>query len=227
MNSKVLVSVLVICAFALPLAANATVIGGSVTGGDAATRGGTFVKLSLPLSSSPANTVGSDNFDDWNLYAFDERQSVTLTSDLGVDMLWNTGSPGLLTAGTVVSSHYVFFDPPGSALVNQLGTVDFDSDILAVITSTSRLNNSDFLGLTAVNYVATGFRGLEAGDTVSISGPRTISLDWAAYSPGDYIRVLTPASSPVPAPGTFILMLVGFAGWTLSRFARNGRLVLS
>ena len=229
MNSRINLTalVLVLCGLALPQAVNATVIGGSVTGGDAATMGGTYVKLTLPLPSSPANTVGIDNFDDWNLYAFDERQSVTLASDLGVDTLGNTGGAGLLTAGTTVSSHYVFFDPPGRTLVNQLGTITFDADILALVTSPSLLNNSDFLGLSQVNYVGTTFRGVEAGDIVTISDPRTITLDWSGYSPGDYIRVLTQAS-PVPAPGTFVLLAIGLIGWLLSRFAGNGRfLVLS
>ena len=58
---------------ALPTA-NATVNSGSVTTGS-----GSFIKL-MPgfTDSTPDNTVGNDNFQNSNLYAFDEDQNTTV-----------------------------------------------------------------------------------------------------------------------------------------------------
>jgi hypothetical protein len=86
-----------------------------------------------------------------------------------------------------VASHYIFFDP--GPRLHIIGTVDFDSNVLAIITSTANLAASDFLANTGVNYLNPGARGLEAGDSVTISGPRQILFDTFASSPGDCVRV--------------------------------------
>lgn len=102
-----------------------------------------------------------------------------------------------------MASHYIFFDPGPSQHI--IGTVNFDSAVLAIITSTANLAASDFLANTGVNYLNPGNRGLEAGDSVTISGPRQILFDTMASSPGDYVRVLTelsPAAAAAPEPGT-------------------------
>ncbi|MEL6265670.1 MAG: hypothetical protein AAFR52_08480, partial [Pseudomonadota bacterium] len=86
--------------------AGATVIGGAVVSGQ-----GAFVHLVPPLAGSvPPNTVGEDTFEDPNLYAFDEDQNIRLEAPLAVDQDI-TGLPGVLAAGSIVASHYVFFDP--------------------------------------------------------------------------------------------------------------------
>ncbi len=188
---------------------NATIISGAVTFLNPA-GSGSFVKLTPPLGNpfGPANSVGNDTFQDDNLYGFDEGQNIVLTANLNVDDLANgvgggTGA-GILSAGTVVASHYVFFDPLGNT--TQKGYVEFDSNILAVLSSTSNLANSDFLINTGVNYLNPVARGLEAGDDVIISGLKRIDVDWFASSPGDFIRVLT-AHSPgaVPEPTTLAI----------------------
>ena len=88
--------------------AMATITGGDVTGGTAQTAGGTFVELTVPLANpfGPPNSVGSDTFQSPNLYGFDEDQNIFLTAPLVVDV---GGSP--IPAGSIVASHYVFFDP--------------------------------------------------------------------------------------------------------------------
>ena len=194
-------------------AAQATIIGGSVTGGTAFTAGGTFVKLTPPLSNpfGPANSVGNDTFQSPNLYGFDEDQNILISAALAVDV---GTAPA---AGTVVASHYVFFDPGPSQHI--IGTVDFDSDVIAIITSTGNLAASDFLANTGITYLNPGARGLEAGDSVTISGARQILFDTFASSPGDYVRVLTQFSpaAATPEPGGLWLLGLGLTALTLRR----------
>ena len=205
-----LIGALILSLAAAPPSA-ATIIGGTVTGGSAQAAGGGFVKLTPPLANplGPANSVGNNTFQTPNLYGFDEDQNIVLSAPLMVNV---GASP--LPIGTTVASHYVFFDPgPSQSIV---GTVDFDSDVLAIITSTRNLADSDFLANTGVNYLNPGARGLEGGDSVTISGARQILFDAVASSPGDYVRVLT-AFSPggetvIPEPGSAALMLIGFGG---------------
>ena len=183
----------------------ATIISGSVTAG-----GGSFIKLAIPLTgSSPANTVGNDNFNLQNLYGFDESQNTTLTSNLTPDLVPSGGLVTLLN-GTTVASHYVFYDPVSG---NIKGMVNFDADILAVLTRTTTLAATDYLANTGVNYLNPGMRGLESGDVVTISGARQISIDFTAGSPGDYVRVLT-AFSPgaMPEPSSYALVGVALLG---------------
>jgi hypothetical protein len=67
--------------------AHATIVGGAVTGGSALGLGGVFVNLTVPFfSSSPTNTVVEDNFQNPNLYGFNEEQNIVLTSTVTVDI---------------------------------------------------------------------------------------------------------------------------------------------
>lgn len=197
----------------------AIVIGGAVTSGT-----GTFVSLSPGFTdSTPDNTVGNDTFQNTNLYAFSEKQNVLAPAGgISVDDLAGAATVGTIAAGTVVASHYVFFDPAGTA--SQEGYVDFDSAIVAVITSTTRLALSDILVNPGVIYLNPGLRGLEAGDFATIDGTLNYRLrvDWTASSPGDYVRVLTehsPGAVPETAP---TILLLGGALALLAR-VRRGR----
>ena len=169
--------------------AGATVIGGAAVGA----AGAQFIKLRVPLGNprGPANSVGENTFDLPNLYAFDEDQNIHLKADLATDVGRNP-----VPAGTTVASHYVFFDPGPAQHI--FGTVDFDSRVLAIITSTGTLAASDYLAKTGVNYLNPGARGLEPGDYVTISGPKQIMFDTVASNPGDYVRVLTEFSPTAP-----------------------------
>lgn len=181
--------------------AEGSVISGAVTGGSS---GGTFV-----LIAPPAN-VGNNNFQSPNLFAFNERQNVGLTAPLVTNVGMNP-----IPAGAGISSHYVFFDPVSATIT---GTVDFDADVLAIITSTGDLIASDFLGAPGTNYLSPGLRGLEPGDSVSISGPRQISLSWGAATPGDYVRVITVTT---PEPASFAAFGVGIVGLGVWRKMRR------
>ena len=195
---------LTLFAWTMAVPAAATIIGGTVTGGTAQTAGGVFLKLTVPLQNlfGPPNSVGNDNFQSPDLFGFDESQNILLTAPLVVDV---GTSP--IPAGTTVASHYIFFDPGPTLQV--IGTVDFDSDVLAIITSTRNLADSDFLANTGVNYLSPENRGLEAGDSVTISGARQILFNTVASSPGDYVRVLTTLSPTAAAPEPGALWLLG------------------
>lgn len=189
--------------------ASASIISGAVISGGP---GATFIKLTVPFTeSTPDNTVGNNTFQTVNLYGFDEDQNIVLAAPLSVD---DDGTgPGVLPAGTTVASHYIFFDPVNGSID---GTVDFDSDVLAIITSTGFLLASDFLANTGVTYLNPGLRGLEAGDSVTINGPRQIRFDTSASTPGDYVRVLTefsPGAVPEPATVSLLGLAAGLAGF--------------
>lgn len=161
----------------------ATVIGGGIIRqqGD-----GKFVKLETDNPFS----VGFDTFDDDNLYAFDEDQNILLEKSIRVDI---GGDQGVIEAGTVVASHYVFFD---SYVGAQYGYVDFDADILGIAALEHTMAATDFLANTSVTYISPSLRGLEWGDTVWIDeeDPKRLWVSWVASSPGDYIRVFTEKS---------------------------------
>lgn len=164
--------------------AQATVIGGEIV---EQTGSGTFVKL----TTDPPFDVGQDNFNTDNLYAFDEDQNITLIEPIRVDV---GGTNGMIAAGQVIASHYVFFD---SLRGTHFGYVDFDSPILGVAALPASMDATDFLANTDVNYISTDLRGLEQGDYVWVDeeDPFRLWVYWAGSSPGDYIRVFT-AQSP-------------------------------
>ena len=57
-----------------------------------------------------------------------------------------------------------------------------------------------------------GLRGLEGGDSVTITALKRIDINWAASTPGDYIRVLTafsPAAAVIPEPASLALFGLG------------------
>jgi len=200
---------LAVLALTVSVPGSATIISGTVTGGTALTDGGTFVKLTVPLANpfGPPDSVGNDNFQSPDLFGFDEDQNILLTAPLTLDV---GTSP--IPAGTTVASHYIVFDPGPS--LHMIGTVNFDSSVLGILTSTTRLSATDFLANTGVNYLNPSARGLEAGDSVTISGPTQILFDTVASSPGDYVRVLTafsPAAAATPEPGSIGLSAIGLA----------------
>ena len=83
---------------------------------------GTFERLETDTPFA----VGYDNFDTDNLYAFDEDQNIELSEPIRVDI---GGDAGIISAGTTVASHYVFFD---SLRGIHLGYVIFDAPVLGV-----------------------------------------------------------------------------------------------
>ncbi|MBN1845578.1 MAG: hypothetical protein JW810_07835 [Sedimentisphaerales bacterium] len=173
---KVALGVALVCGFfLLANSVHAAIVGGTVTKID-----------------PPANT-GQDNQQVNALLGFDELQHVLLTSDLVID-----APAGVIPAGTVVSSHYVIYDPAGSSSIT--GTVVVDQHVVGLIYMTDTLNDSDYLGVPVTNYLNPTMRGFEAGDTATIIDPNTVSFSLSASSPGDYARIITASDQAVPGP---------------------------
>lgn len=195
MHIRYYTSIFILSLLAAPPKLEATVISGQVTGGSSSKVGATFIKLQVPFGESrPANTVGQDTFKEAHLYAFDEDQNITLAKTLKVDIAPNPKSrkKNTIEAGTVVASHYVFFDPANSH--TQEAQVTFDAKVLGVMTQMKTLRESDILANTGVKYLNPQARGLESIDKVKIIDEYTVSVNWKASSPGDYIRVITEYS---------------------------------
>ncbi|WP_337658629.1 PEPxxWA-CTERM sorting domain-containing protein [Sphingorhabdus sp. Alg231-15] len=189
---KLLITAAAFGALATAGPANAAIVMGELTGGSAFNNGGMFEQL----NPAPGFTVGNNHQQSNNLFAFDEQQAVTLLSAVGG-----------LAAGTVVNSHYVFFDPGPSR--RAIGYVDFDGDILGVLTGKGAMDMTDMLlGNANVNYVSVNLRGLEAADSFNTVGNR-LNVNFKASAPGDYVRVLT-AVPAVPEPATWAMMIGGF-----------------
>lgn len=169
--------------FCLACGAHAEVIDGGIyrQNGD-----GQFVKLD---TKTPFD-VGYDNFDTDHLYAFDENQNIVLIDPIRVDI---GGVDGVIAAGTVVASHYVFFDSLQSV---HHGFVYFDAPILGIAAYQDTMAATDYLADTNVTYIGTDLRGLEEGDHVWVDAKdsQKLIVYWAGSSPGDYIRVFTERS---------------------------------
>lgn len=167
----------------IPVSANAMVLNGEILRQSGQ---GEFEVLTPSIGF----TVGADNFDTYNLYAFDEDQNIILSEPIRVDI---GGTKGVIAQGTEVASHYVFFDSLDGI---QYGYVDFDAPILGVAAQRNTMGATDFLANTDVTYIGEDLRGLEQGDEVWIdeNNPSRLWVYWAGSSPGDYIRVFTERS---------------------------------
>jgi hypothetical protein len=152
--------------------------------------------------------------------AFDERQCVLLGSNLRVNITtpgrYDLGinlTPGIIPAGTRVSSHFVQADrvATGPKIVLE-GTLTTDAPILGLITSHPRLDGSDFLGAIGTVY-PTGFSGRAMqfngrNDFLILDpGLQSVTVHTVNSEHADQVRVITECKLPPPPP-------LGFEGCT-------------
>ncbi|QBY03102.1 PEP-CTERM sorting domain-containing protein [Thalassotalea sp. HSM 43] len=166
----------------------------------------------------------SQTFDTGVFIAWDEVQSYTLTEDLFVNEVFDIdadyiemadGGGYFIKAGTVISSHYAQWDVLGTSFGAVEASLVFDSDVVAFITSSQALMDSDgSIGLIDVDYLDFELRGLEGesrGDFNSFLGDQ-VDLRWAVDVGADSARFITLSSGgteppEVPEPTSLLLML--------------------
>ena len=191
-----------------------------------------FTKLfPTPLGNpfGPPDTLEKDIFQLNVLFAFDEQVKIVLAAPLAVDRISDglggqQPGPGVLAAGTRVTSHYIFFDP--KEWERALYEITFDSEVVGIATSTDNLRNSDFLGLPGLTYNTSPgngnffvITGLTGSDRADITGTHTVKVDLTRWS-GNFLRVLTT----VPEPTTFVIWsLLGLIGLGLGARRRRPR----
>lgn len=171
------------------------------------------------ITTTPPNPVQRDP-NDGVLLAWNERQNVVLTENLRVDRVFDPAAPFIIdagggdffiTAGTVVSSHYLQWDPGAGSAARVEATVVLDSQVFAFITADENLFASDpVLALPGLDYNDFGLRGLESSDTTTFIG-RNTAVSWRATTPGDWTRLITAfsPSAVVKEPGVGWLLLAG------------------
>lgn len=137
----------------------------------------------------------------------------------------NNSSGGTFRAGTMGTSHYIFWDPdedhtqcsPWPNCTDHTSIYTFSQVILGVIWWAPKLAATDSsLGLSGVTYGDYFLlRGFEAADFVVTNGGKQLTFNSRA-SVGDWFRVVTA----VPEPGTLLLLgasLLGLAVVDLRR----------
>lgn len=126
-----------------------------------------------------------------------ERQHATLFAELtldsdGADGQYDTTDTATLTAGTVVNSYLIHFDPDANNTEASF-ELTFDDVIVGVIGETGLLAASDDLSFADPEFDGTSIRGAESPDQWLISNDGlTIAFDLRASAAGmDQIRILT------------------------------------
>jgi hypothetical protein len=141
------------------------------------------------VASTPSDVRLNQTQSDAHIKGFTERECVTLSSTLQVD-------GGSISSGNTVSCHFFHADSVNSPTLE--GDAQFDSNILGVISATSRLDASDGVcGRVGTTYPASGgeaYRGLDAvGDWYSVDNNTDIITIHNSLPNGssDQVRVIT------------------------------------
>lgn len=165
------------------------------------------------ISASSGGVIGSQsNVTPGNLesdsiiYAFDENV-VTLERNRSMSKV-PSGSNNI-AAGTVVQSHFFHFDPESDASVtSDTVTFTFSNEVLGVIWTNSKLDNTDpggsweDMGLNGVIYgPSTNRRGLTGSDRNNFQfiSPDQISVQLTAGGKDTYDQFRVITAVPLPA----------------------------
>jgi hypothetical protein len=193
-----------LCAAAIAVGAGTLAHAAIITGGGATS-----------IIAAPASTALGALESNTQAHAFNEVTNFTLASGLFVNatvpgVYTSNGSltPGVIPAGTVINSHYLYTDPVAGATSAYEGFIEFDATVIGIIVLRADLNSSDFLGALGTTYADNEARGLELSQaerfTLTLSGNR-INYRFATSTATDDIRVITL----VPAPGAVALAGMG------------------
>lgn len=162
----------------------------------------------------PANTTLDAFESNTEARVWTERANVTLANALDVDIttpgLYDAAgdlTPGVIPAGTVVTSHYLRTDPIGESVRVYEGTATFSDTIIGIIVGRTRLNATDLLlGAPGTIYANNSARGLELSanaDRVLLTLTQNeVRIRWTTSGATDDIRVITvptPASAGIAA----------------------------
>lgn len=196
----------------------------------------------VEVISPPPSVRFGDLQSDTVARVFSERQGLALPASVSVDITAPGAydsvpslTPGILPAGTSVDSYLVHAEPASSTgLFRYIGSITFDTDVLALIVLNPNLKDSDaILGAPGTLYSSGSLRDLELNpngefaDSVVLSPDRrTVSFDFRTQPGIDEFRLVLAA---VPEPSTLPLVVLGGAALGVGQFrlARQRRVACS
>jgi len=182
----------------------------------AAGAGATIVSTGgqVTLIAPPPSVLLGDLESDTTMFAFDEQQCVRTPVDIIVDI---TGpgtyddqsklTPGVIPAGTLVSSHYVHADKVGDDLppIDLEGSITTDADILGIAINKPALDASDVLGAPSTVYpTGRSYRRLQLGQgdfVIEQIDERTVVVHSHVQLHTDDVRVITQCGEQLGAQG--------------------------
>jgi hypothetical protein len=160
----------------------------------------------------PPSTLFGALENDTTIWAFDEKQNVTLDRNVSVDISQageyddnDDLTPATIPAGTLVSSHMVHGDNVGSGggPHHITGTVVTDRPIIGINVMNPNLENSDFLGAPGTIYPTADMRqfNLETADLLVWQiDNHTVFIRMRLIAHVDQIRIITEGEPERVAP---------------------------
>jgi hypothetical protein len=183
----------------------------------AAAAGATIVSTSgqMTLIAPPPSVDIGALQSNTTMYAFNEQQCVRTTADLPVDITvpgtyddTSKLTPGVIPAGTLVSSHFVNADKVGTQppRIELEGSIVTDADILGIAILSHSLNVSDILGAPGTIYPTGKFgRGLNLDDqndfVIEQIDKRTVVVHSDVRVHTDQVRVITRCAETLGSQG--------------------------
>jgi hypothetical protein len=185
-------------------------------GGLSATASATIVSTSgqMTLIAAPPSVLIKDLVSNSTMFAFNEQQCVRTAADIPVDI---TGpgtyddvsklTPGVIPAGTLVSSHYVHSDKVGDdpPPIDLEGSITTDADILGIAILKPALDASDVLGAPGTAYpTGRSYRRLQLGQgdfVIQQIDNRTVVVHSHVQLHTDDVRVISRCGERLGAQG--------------------------